>query len=44
MEYNDDHEKIIEPDNDGGWVDTHHFDVANEVQEKIQDMSIGSMV
>lgn len=44
MEYNDDNEKIIEPDSEGGWVDTHHYDVTSEIQERVLDMTIDSMV
>lgn len=44
MEYNDYQEKIIEPDNEGGWVDTHHFDVGDELEEKVLDMTIDSTV
>lgn len=39
IEYTEEHEKVIEPDDpEGGWVDTHHF--AN-LNEKVQEMSIG---
>ena len=44
MEYNDDQEKIIEPDGEGGWVDTHHFDITGEIQEKVLDMTMDTLV
>lgn len=44
MEYNDEHEKIIEHDDDGGWVDTHHFDKSSELEEKILDLTIDTAV
>ena len=25
MEHQDEYEAIVEPDEDGGWVDTHHY-------------------
>lgn len=43
MEYNDDHEKIIEEDDpddpDGGWVDTHHY---AGLDEKVSEMTLDS--
>ncbi|CAL8075212.1 unnamed protein product [Orchesella dallaii] len=42
MEYDADQEKILdEGDEEGGWVDTHHFDTA--IEQKICDMSLDSM-
>ncbi len=39
MEYDADQEKILdEGDDEGGWVDTHHFESA--LEQKICDMSI----
>ncbi|XP_044726809.1 ubiquitin-like-conjugating enzyme ATG3 [Chrysoperla carnea] len=43
MEYCDDHEQIIETDdNDGGWVDTHHFDNSADtgVEDKVSEMTL----
>jgi len=41
MEYDADQEKILdEGDEEGGWVDTHHFETA--VEQKICDMSLDS--
>ncbi|XP_067003975.2 ubiquitin-like-conjugating enzyme ATG3 [Anabrus simplex] len=40
MEYCDEQEKIIEPDDpDGGWVDTHHYDPSG-LDEKVSDMTL----
>ncbi len=44
MEYNEENEKIIEHDNEGGWVDTHHFDKTNEIEDKILELTIDSPV
>jgi len=42
MEYDADQEKVIEPeDDDGGWVDTHHFETGME--QKVQEMSLENM-
>ncbi|CAG4943465.1 ubiquitin-like-conjugating enzyme ATG3 [Colias croceus] len=44
IEYCEDHEKIIEDENDGegGWVDTHHYDSAGSptVEEKVCEMTL----
>ncbi|XP_014210727.1 ubiquitin-like-conjugating enzyme ATG3 isoform X1 [Copidosoma floridanum] len=42
IEYCDDQEQIIEADDpEGGWVDTHHYDVsAGGVEEKISEMTL----
>lgn len=39
IEYSDEQEKIIEADEDGGWVDTHHLE---PLDEKISDMTLDS--
>lgn len=44
MEYNNEQEKIIEPDNEGGWVDTHHYDLSGDLEEKVSDMTLDSEV
>lgn len=44
MEYNDDQERIIEPDSEGGWVDTHHFDLSGELEERVLEMTMDSTV
>lgn len=44
MEYNEEHEKIIEPDDEGGWVDTHHYDKQTELEEKVLELTIDSPV
>lgn len=44
MEYNDEQEKIIEHDNEGGWVDTHHFHKPNELDDKILELTLDSTV
>lgn len=42
MEYDTDQEKILdEGDEEGGWVDTHHFEPT--LEQKICDMSIDSV-
>ena len=35
--HSNDQEKIVEDENDGGWVDTHHFRPAHE-DEQASDM------
>ncbi|CAK1544290.1 unnamed protein product [Leptosia nina] len=44
IEYCEDHEKIIEDehDEDGGWVDTHHYDSAGSptLEEKVCEMTL----
>ncbi|XP_047514359.1 ubiquitin-like-conjugating enzyme ATG3 [Pieris napi] len=44
IEYCEDHEKIIEDeqDEDGGWVDTHHYDSAGSptIEEKVCEMTL----
>lgn len=40
MEYCDDLEKVIEADNDGGWVDTHHYLDVMAMEEQVTDMTI----
>ena len=38
IEYTDEHEKLLEPDDaEGGWVDTHHF--AN-LNEQVKEMTL----
>lgn len=38
IEYTDEHEKVLEPDDaEGGWVDTHHFVNLNE---QVQEMTL----
>jgi hypothetical protein len=46
MEYCDDQEKIIDPDDpDGGWVDTHHFDTGvSGLDDKVSEMTLESKV
>lgn len=43
MEYNDDHERIIDDDDDpdGGWVDTHHY---AGLDEKVSEMTLDGKV
>jgi ubiquitin-like-conjugating enzyme ATG3 len=40
MEYNTEQEKVLddEGDEDGGWVDTHHYEPS--INQKVQDMTI----
>lgn len=39
MEYSDDNEKVLDPDDpEGGWVDTHHFAVPTE---QVEEMTLG---
>jgi ubiquitin-like-conjugating enzyme ATG3 len=39
IEYTEEHEKLIEPDDaEGGWVDTHHY---APLTEKVQEMTLG---
>jgi len=39
IEYTEEHEKLIEPDDaEGGWVDTHH---CAPLTEKVQEMTLG---
>lgn len=39
--HTDDQEKIVEEDDDGGWVDTHHFDPThNELSEQIGELNL----
>lgn len=42
IEYCDEQEQIIEADDpDGGWVDTHHYDVnLGGVEEKVSEMTL----
>lgn len=46
MEYSEEHEEIIEAtDEDGGWVDTHHYaadGAVSTVAEQVQEMSLDS--
>ncbi|XP_046401976.1 ubiquitin-like-conjugating enzyme ATG3 [Ischnura elegans] len=45
IEYCDELEKVIESDDgDGGWVDTHHFDVGGTggVEDKVSEMTLDS--
>lgn len=44
MEYNDGQEEIIEPDKDGGWVDTHHYEKQADLEEKVLELTIDSPV
>lgn len=44
MEYNDEQEKIIETDEDGGWVDTHHHDLSDDLEDKVMEMTLDSTV
>lgn len=44
MEYNDEQEEIIEPDADGGWVDTHHHEKGADLEEKVLELTIDSPV
>lgn len=44
MEYNDEQEKIIEPDSEGGWVDTHHYEKQAGLEEKVLELTIDSPV
>ncbi|XP_063230986.1 ubiquitin-like-conjugating enzyme ATG3 [Bacillus rossius redtenbacheri] len=45
MEYCDDNEKIIDADDaDGGWVDTHHFDVSAGLDDNISEMTLEPQV
>ena len=44
MEYNDEQEKIIEPDSEGGWVDTHHYDLSGDLEEKVLELTLDSAV
>lgn len=39
MEYSDDNEKLLDPDDpEGGWVDTHHYAVPTE---QVEEMTLG---
>lgn len=41
MEYSEEQERIIEDDADGGWVDTHHYDLSmSGVDEKVSEMTL----
>uniref|UniRef100_H2ZGC0 Ubiquitin-like-conjugating enzyme ATG3 n=1 Tax=Ciona savignyi TaxID=51511 RepID=H2ZGC0_CIOSA len=40
MEYNDEHEAIIDDIGDGGWVDTHHNLDVDKAQEEIKEMTL----
>lgn len=42
MEYNDEQEKVIEPDSEGGWVDTHHYDLSGDLEEKVLELTLDS--
>ena len=48
MEHQEENEAIVEPDEDGGWVDTHHHvDVSGEQvtpggQESFSEMTLES--
>lgn len=40
--HNNDQEKVIEEDdNDGGWVDTHHYDTSHsDIAEQVSEMNL----
>ncbi|KAG1672259.1 Ubiquitin-like-conjugating enzyme ATG3 [Nymphon striatum] len=43
IEYSDEQEKIIDEDEEGGWVDTHHYPESgaiSSIQEQVSDMSL----
>ncbi|XP_078491120.1 ubiquitin-like-conjugating enzyme ATG3 [Ciona intestinalis] len=40
MEYNEEHEAIIDDIGDGGWVDTHHNLEVDKAQEEIKEMTL----
>ena len=48
MEHQEENEAIVEPDEDGGWVDTHHFvdpsgdKVVTGAQEQFSEMTLES--
>ena len=44
MEYNDEHEAIIEDNDDEGWVDTHHNVDFNKLQDEVKEMTINKEV
>ena len=45
MEYNDEHEAIVEDNTDGeGWVDTHHNVDFNKLQDDVKEMKINKEV
>lgn len=40
MEYSEEQERLIDPDDpDGGWVDTHHVDPTDVLDDNVSDMT-----
>lgn len=46
MEYKSEQELIVdaEGDEDGGWVDTHHFADVGPLEDKVMDMTLNEKV
>lgn len=44
MEYKTEQELIVDEDDDGGWVDTHHFSESFNLEQKVADMALESKV
>ena len=44
MEYNDEHEAIVEGTDEEGWVDTYHNVDFNKLQEDVKEMTINKEV
>lgn len=44
MEYNNEHEVIVEGNDDEGWVDTHHNVDFNKLQDEVKEMTVSKEV